>query len=251
MKIAFNILCWLASAYFFFAFNCVAGFPPKNLLEHGVFIYVILFSFFLLLPFARSFKIANIFEYTSRIDEIKTEVKDLKRETRELLTLQNSLISNVSQNVSNNVRIEIPSLTSAHVAEQELSSAENAVGTNNQVRNVNENIAQFIEGCGGDQDLALMKLRREFEKELRRILDKEISFSENRTSRQYLGLLSLWRRFLVVYPDRADMEGAFRYFVDVGNAATHGQVVPTANAEEAISIGLRVLSLLKGIAPLS
>lgn len=251
MKIAFNIFCWAISGYFFYAFHAAAGFPPKGVLQDGVFIYILLFSFFLLLPFARSFKITHFFEYTSRIDEVKQDLKDFKSETRQLFSLQSSMISNVSQSVTNTIHIAIPSLTSARAAEEDLTRAEHYFGSGAPSQEIDNNVSAFIERYEGDSSVALMMLRRDLEKELRRILGKEISFNETKEGRKYFSLSSLWRKLTEQIPLlKEGLESSFRYFVDVANAATHGQTIPAPNAEEAISIGLRLRNLLRGFSPI-
>ncbi len=251
MRNAFVWLCWLASAYFFVTLHMVAGIPPNQILNDGVFIYVLLFAFFLLLPFAQTLEIGNFFKYSAKINELKSEVKDFKEETRSLIALQNSLITNVSQSVSHNVSVTVPSLAQGRAAEEQLATLEQ-----NKTPNVETAleqataIAAYINSVGGDVNFALMRLRRDLEMQLRSVLDKELSFRMHARADdrpRLLSLRSLWNMFVERYPRERNSEKAFVYAVDVCNAAVHGQAVPRDVAEEALSLGLRVLDLIRNI----
>ena len=73
MKTAFIWVSWIAAAYFLITLHILAGYPPKEILDDGVFIYVLLFAFFLLLPFAQTLEIGSFFKYSAKIEEIKTK----------------------------------------------------------------------------------------------------------------------------------------------------------------------------------
>lgn len=251
MKIFFTVLCWLAAAYFFIALHIISGIPPKNIIDDGVFIYIILFAFFLLLPFAQTLEIGTFFKYSAKINEIKSEVKDFKEETRSLISLQNSMITNISHSVNHNVTVTVPSLTQGRAAEEQLDNLERDNASNIDTLIEKENtILNYIAGASGDVNIALMKLRRELEIDLRRLLEKELSFPTQDPlgyRPRLLTLRSLWKMFLERYPDERSLEKAFIYAVDVCNAAAHGQDVPPEVAEEALSLGLRVLDQIKSI----
>ncbi|MET3649837.1 hypothetical protein [Phyllobacterium ifriqiyense] len=254
MNRLFTGVCWLAAAYFCFSFHTIAGFPPKEILNDGIFIYVILFSFFLLLPFAQTLEIGSFFKYSAKIAEIKTEVKEFKEEIRSLITLQNSLITNVSQNVSHNVNVTVPSLTQGRLAEEKLAELEQSnmpPGQQEHLPQQDNAIVSYIHQAGGDPTFALMILRRDLEVELRRVLNKEVVFrgvnAKPAEGSRFYSLRSLWKMFVEKYPDQRNSEPAFFYVVDVCNATTHGQSVPPEVAEEALSMGLRVLELFRAL----
>lgn len=243
---AFNCISWFLAAYFMFAFHYNSGVPPTAILDDGLFIYVVLAIFFFLLPFAKTLKIGSVFEYAAKVEEIKKDVQDFKEETRQLIGLQNTLINNVSQTVSHNVHVTIPSLSAAHQAEEQLRNTLHA----GQYPDAEDHVTPFVEGAGGDYNLALMQLRRDLEIELRRILNKESSFSAQKTKSGFIGLGRLWSTFLRQHPDRRGMESALLYVLDICNAASHGQAVPEGHALEALSMGIKILGSLKEIEPL-
>lgn len=251
MRIVFNSACWLTAAYFFISLHLAFGFPPKQILTDGGFIYVLLFAFFLLLPFAQTLEIGTIFKYSAKINELKSEVKDFKEETRSLIALQNSLITNVSQSVNHNVLVTVPSLGQGRAAEEQLASLEQDVAPDGDTAQDQANtIAAYVDSAGGSVDFALMLLRRDLEMELRRVLDKELPFRKHSSTAdrpRLLSLRSLWNMFIEHYPRERNLEKAFIYAVDVCNAAVHGQDVPRDVAEEALSLGLRVLDLIRNI----
>lgn len=250
MKIAFICLSWMASCYFFVTLHMIAGLPPKDILSDGVFIYVFLFAFFLLLPFAQTLEIGTFFKYSAKLNDLKSEVKDFKEETRNLIALQNSLVTNMSQSVSHNVSITVPSLTQGRAAEEQLAALEdNQSPLGNIKTNHDSAITNYIHSAGGDINFALMRLRRDLEVELRRALDKEVSFRNNESFERprMLSLRSLWAKFVTIFPSEKQSEQAFIFAVDVCNAAVHGQDVPPEVAEEALSLGLRVLDLVRNV----
>ena len=242
----FQPMCWIVGLYFFVAFQWAVGFPPKGILDDGNFVLLALFILFLLLPFAQTLKLGNFFEYSAKIQEVKSDLRDFKNETRELIGLQSTLITKVSQNMSSNVHINIPSASSARQAEKKLATFERSENVNlsSSIQQPDDAVGYFIES-GGDNAYALMRLRAELERELRRILRKEVSFEIKGKSRKYFSLMSLWNLFIGQSDDRQNLEPAFRYIIDICNAAVHGQVVPPGHAEEAISMGLRVLEILR------
>ncbi|WP_417769871.1 hypothetical protein [Stappia sp.] len=251
MRIVFFCICWLGSAYFFVMLHMVAGLPPKHILDDGVFVYVLLFAFFLLLPFAQTLEIGTFFKYSAKINELKSEVKDFKEETRSLIALQNSLITNVSQSVNHNVLVTVPSLAQGRAAEEQLATLEQDIAPDGHTAQDQATaIAAYVDSAGGSVDFALMRLRRELEMELRRVLDKELPFRKHSPTAdrpRLLSLRSMWNMFIERYPHENNLEKAFIYTVDVCNAAVHGQNVPREVAEEALSLGFRVLDLLRNI----
>jgi hypothetical protein len=153
------------------------------------------------------------------------------------------LISNVSQSVSHSVNVTIPSLTAAREAEQKLES----VAPPKAMLESDAELSSYIDDAGGDYHLALMRLRRDLEMELRRILGKETSFALRKSNRKLFGLTSLWNMFKVGHPEQDRLEPALFYVADVCNASAHGQDVPEPNAHEALSMGLRILDTLRAI----
>lgn len=231
----------------------VSGYPPKNIMEGDAFIHLVLVLVFLLLVFADSFEFVGVFKYKSLIEGVKTEVKEFKEEIRSSISLQNSIINSVTQSVNNNINFYSgPTYTEAKAAERELSEAAQVIspeGDQPVLAQFGDETSDFINRYDGDRSVALMKIRSEIETELRRILNKQIDFqrSEGQYAARNLGVSALWRQLRSRDARFANMDSAFRYVVDICNAAAHGQTVPPANAEEAISMGLELRRLLGAI----
>ncbi|UDQ89533.1 hypothetical protein LJE71_00430, partial [Xanthobacter autotrophicus] len=253
MRIVFRLVCLFVAVYFGVAFFMVSGYPPRNIMEGDAFIYIILVLIFLLLIFVDSFELIGILKYKSLVENVKTDVKEFKDEVRSIISMQNSIINSVSQSVNNNVTVyQVPSTTQAKVAEGELAEAAREISPENDLNSSSqfgEEVSNFIAKYDGDHDVALMKIRRDIESELRRILNKKVDFqfSEARVASRNVGISTLWRQVRSSDARLVNMDSAFRYVVDICNAAAHGQVVPPANAEEAIGMGLELRRLLGAI----
>lgn len=235
-------ISWVLSAYFFVVFHVNLGFPPESGLHEGDLIYLGLFIFFFLIPIAHSVRLGSFLEYTAKVAEMKQDVKEFKEEIRNTVTVQSSLLSSVSQSVNHSVNVTLPSLSTAHEADEKLArTIHSASGQESRDAEM-----EYIEQVGGDINLALMRLRKELEVELRRILNVTTSFVVPRTKKFY-SIGTLWNMFLAGNKDLKGIESAFFYVLDICNAAAHGQEVPEEHAEEALAMGLKIRDRLKHI----
>ncbi len=228
MQKAFNGACWLIAAYFFVVANFSYGFPPDLTGSAGVAL-IAAFIFFLL-PFAKRLSLSGIFDFEAKIEDVKEEVKYFKQETRELLKIQNSLISSVSTNQTTQNIFHIPSLTDAANAERQLPQ------TAQISEEVNARISRALAIGGSEVNVELARTRMELERTLRNIVGKSVSLGGRRDVK-YLSLTTLWRKLLEERPEHRNLDAAMRYVTDICNAAIHGQMIPPDNAVEAIKLG--------------
>jgi len=240
-----RLLSLLLAGYFLYVFHRIVGFPPEKDLTTTSITYLLLFILFLLLPLSKKIKLGKLFEFEAKVNEIKSEVKEFKEETRQLITMQNTLINTVSNTISQSVNITLPSQNEIQEAKEELNST---------IRNppapdkLEEEIEELLASEGSDLNFALAKLRMEIERELRRILQKRVEVAEpNKMKGRFLSARSLFREFISLYPEYKGMYGSFDYVLKVCNAAVHGQIIPPGHAQEALQMGLKMLDELKNI----
>jgi len=192
---------------------------------------------------AKTLKIGNLLEYEAKVDEVKKEVKDFKEETRQILSMQNSLINTVSNTVSQNININVPGLKEAEEAKEKLNET---ISKPEHPEEIESEIDQFLASEGSDVHLALAKLRMEIERELRRIVGARTKAAEpSRMDGRFLSARSLFKKFTLEYPQYKGMFDSFDYIQKICNAAIHGQTISQGPAYEALYMGLRMLDELK------
>lgn len=241
----FPVLCYLLAAYFLYAFCAVVGVPPSKPLDGTSGSYMALALFLFMLPEAKKLKFGQLFEYEARVKEIKEEVKQFKDETRSTLAAYTTLVSAISNTVSQTINVNLPGREEATQANEDLDST---LKTKTEKSKIEEEIEMFLASEGNDLNYALAKLRMQLEKELRRILDKnpKASLTSNENTK-FFSARSLFLQFVRQYPNYEGIEGSFDYVLKVCNAAIHGQYIPEKYAHEALSMGFRMLAELKSI----
>ena len=165
----FPVLCYLLAVYFLYAFCAVVGVPPSKPLDGTSGSYLALALFLFMLPEAKNLKFGQLFEYEARVKEIKEEVKQFKDETRSTLTAYTTLVSAISNTVSQTINVNLPGRSEATQAREDLDST---LKTKTEKSKIEEDVEQFLASEGNDLNYALAKLRMQLERELRRILDK-------------------------------------------------------------------------------
>ncbi|MEX3007282.1 hypothetical protein [Hoeflea sp. TYP-13] len=223
-------VCWIASAYFFGIANLAYSYPPDLSGSAGIALLIGIALF--LLPFAKSLSITGLFSYEARIKEVKRDVSEFKAETRDLLKIQNSLITNVSNNQSTHNVFNIPSLTDAANAERQLGKTVRDVPS----PAVSARVERATAVGPTELNLELARTRMELEQELRKKLGRSTNLGGKRDTK-FLSLTGLWREYLRENEHLANLDSAMRYVVDISNAAIHGQNVPIEHAVEAIQMG--------------
>ncbi len=241
MTVVFRSICWVLAAYFFIIPHLLWGWPPEWAAPAAFPIALSIFLF--LLPFAKSISLGSWFSFEAKIDRIKDDVSAFKAETRNILAMQSSMITSVSQNVAQHTTFNLPSLSDAYTAERRIEeSSPTVVPTKNADGNFSEYIAQSLL----DPNLALAKLRMELEIEFRRILGKRTQLGA-KTDVKFMSLRSLWQEFFKCFEEKRYLLEALHYVNDICNAAIHGQRVPSEHAVEALSMGFRIVEELRDI----
>lgn len=241
----FPALCYLLAAYFLYAFSLVVGMPPSKPLDATSGSYLALALFMFMLPEAKKLKLGQLFEYEAQVKEIKEDVKQFKEETRSTLAAYTTLVSTISNAVSQTVNVNLPGLAEANEAKQEL---EATLRTKPERSEIEEKIELFLKAEDSDLNYALAGLRMQLEKELRRILGKrtETTFPAEENLK-FLSARSLFSQFVTRYPAYRGMGSSFDYVLKICNAAIHGQFIPEGYAHEALSMGFKMLTELKSI----
>lgn len=241
----FPTLCYLLSVYFLYAFCVVVGVPPNKPLDSTSGSYLVLALFLFMLPEAKRLKLGQLFEYEARVKEIKDEVRQFKDETRTTLAAYTSLVSAISNTVSQTITVNLPGRSEAAQAREDLDTTLKSKAPKSEIE---EEIEQFLAAEGNDLNYALAMLRMRLERELRRILGKHTKVSlTSEQPTKFLSARQLFLQFIRQYPNYQGIEGSFEYVLKVCNAAIHGQYIPEGYAHEALSMGFRMLSEIKNI----
>ena len=177
------------------------------------------------------------------MEQVQAEVKEVRTETRELLSTVSVLANAVSVNAHQNVVVNLPTVEDARAARDDLLSAStHSPEPDSQDR-------KFLEYLGaGDSDVhyALARLRMDLERELRRVLSKRLESGDPTNIRaSFLSARSLFRQLASALPRYRHMQSSFNYLLEVCNGAIHGQRLPENIVHEALDMGLRVLRELE------
>lgn len=229
-------------AIYFFALAHRLGFPPG---QDGQSMFFLLLSIFLaLLPFAKSLSFGDIFKFESQVEKLKEEVSSFRTEIRSVLNAQSTAIAGVSNRVSQQTTVNLPPISAAYSADRQIIEHSSAQAS----KPAKDYVTAYIEENVSDPNLALARLRMDLEAELRRILGKRSRLG-GKVDRKYLSMRSLWKEFTNQIPQSGYLVEGLQYVNDVANAAIHGQIVPSEHAEEALSMGIRILEELRSVEP--
>ena len=240
----FSIFSRLIAVYFIWVFHKHVGFPPTELLTFTSTTYLALFIFFLVLPFAQRIKLGKLIEFEAKVEQVRSDIKEVRTETRELISTVSIVANTISNSINQSMVVNLPKTEEAQVAREELSE----VLTQDPEPTVQaKEILDYIETGDSDVHYALVRLRADLERELRRVLDKHLeSEYPSKMRGKFLSARSLFRRLVSVSPRYEKMQNSFHYLLRVCNAAVHGQRIPDDIAREAIDMGLRILRELEG-----
>jgi hypothetical protein len=241
----FPSICYVGAAYFLYAFCHVIGIPPNKPIDASSGSYLALVLFLFMLPEAKKLKVGQLFEYEAKVKEIKQEVREFKEETRSSLTAYTSLVSAISNTVSQTINVHLPGQEAVNQAREDL---EQALTKRAAAEPVEDEVEAFLNAAGGDLPYALAKLRMQLERELRRILKKRtVALSPISENMKFMSTRSLFNQFIDQVPVYERIRKSFDYVLKVCNAAIHGQIVPEGHAHEALSMGVQMLSELSHI----
>ena len=98
-------ISWLISLYFLSGVSSHLGFPPTIKITVGHLVYIVLWLFFLFLPFFKRIKIGKILELEREVEKTKTDIKEFKEEVRTNLSHLNKYQYNWQLVQSNNGKL--------------------------------------------------------------------------------------------------------------------------------------------------
>ena len=242
-KHALAILSRLIAIYFIWAFHLHVGFPPIESLSSTAATYLAVFVFFLVLPFAQRVSLGKLIEFEAKVEKVQADVKEVRTETRELISTISVVANALSASMSQNVVVNIPNMGEAQEAREELSEAiEDDPDPSTHERNVQD----YLEAGEADIHYALARLRMDLERELRRVLRERVKTDVPLSMQgRHLAARPLFRRLVSAVPRYKNMQSSFDYVLKVCNAAIHGQKISEGIALEAVDMGLRLLRELE------
>ena len=239
----FSIFSCLVAVYFIWAFHQHVEFPPTKDLTITSVAYLILFVFFIILPFSRRLKIGRILEFETKVKEMRQEVREVREETRQLISTVSTVANSMSSTISQTIQFGIPEKEEAEIAEEKLSEV---ITDPPEQRDHQRDIQALLSAGESDIHYALARLRIDMERELRRILRKHSEFCDPSSMQgSFLSVRSLFRMLVRAEPRYERMEYSLGYMLRVCNSAIHGQRVPEDVAYKAMDMGLRMLGELK------
>ena len=241
-NLLFPVFSRFVAVYFIWAFHQLAGFPPDKDLSTASMSYLVLFIFFMVLPLAQRIRIGKFLEFEAKVKRVEEEVRDVRTETRQLV----STISAVANTISSSVRQTVVLNFSAEERERARAGMADIDVEGVEPQAQKREIQRLLDADGSDVNYALARLRMDLEQELRRVLGKRLSVDDPISFEgKYLTARSLFHRLVSEVPKYERMEAPFHYTLKVCNAAIHGQSVPENIAYEAMDLGLRMLDELK------
>jgi hypothetical protein len=233
-------LSWLISFYFLSSFVANAGFPPHREILIGDAFYVLLWLFFLFLPFFSKIKIGGFLELERQVEQAREDLREFKAEVRNSLSVLSTNVNTIG-GMSNHVTVNIPGLQELREARETVES--NAPQSTDEARQVEKKLMMQSE----DTTLALARTRIEIERYLRKILGKRVAITSNLQRAKLMGARQLFGEFLREYPDLSYLKRSFEYVTQICNAAIHAQHVPDEKAQEALALGAQIIAVLNDI----
>lgn len=231
---------WIVAAYFGVGFIAKAGLPPKTDLLIGDAFFVGLFLFFLFLPFFNKIKVGSWLELEREIKEAKKEataatqeLADFKIEVRNTLNVVSTQRTNVYVNGAPNA---------AQLREQQAAIATKLDSTEQSTVAKYEETVKSQES--DDVAYVLAKVRIDIERLLRTIVGKRIGPVPN-TNIKLASARQLFDSLVQMEEAWEYLRRPFEYVNRVCNAAIHGQLVSSEQADEALKLGAQIIAALK------
>ena len=242
-----SVLSLLFAGYFIWAFHLHAGFPPSEPLTPTAITYLVVFIFFLVLPFAQRLKLGRLIEFEAKVEQFREDVKEVRTDTREAISSVSASVNTISASVNTiNQNVTVNLKEEAQVAREELSETLPPPEPAAQEQDIQDHLAAY----DADVNLALARLRMDLEGELRRILGRTVVGDPLETQGKFLSARALFRRLGAREPRYRNMQQSFDYVMRACNAAIHGRQIPRDIAYETIGVGLRILGELTNEAEL-
>ena len=231
---------WAIAIYFFWAFHLHVGFPPTEPLTHSAAAYLALFVLFLVLPAARKLRIGKLFDFEAKVDQVRTEVKEVRTETRDLVSTMASVANSISTSVNQSLNLYLPPPDDTRDAKQGVADLPTPSLEAGQ-----DQVLDYVGAGDSDPQYALARMRIDLERALRRVLETHEP-ADSRFAPAAHSASSLFLRLADTRPRYRRMKPSFEYVINACNAAIHGRHVPDNVAYETIDMGLRLLRDLEG-----
>ena len=235
----FSLFPRLIALYFFWMFHLHTGFPPVALLTPTAATYLMLSVFFLLIPLARRLKLGRLIEFEAKIEKAKEEVKEIRTDTQRSISTLSTMITAISASMNQNVIVNLPGPEDARSARNDLSDLLTSPLEQREVK-------EYLDEGDSDVNYALVRLRVDLERQLRRVLGKRLEWQDRPGSTEkFVTARPLFRRLVSEIPQYESMQSSFDYILRVCNAAIHGQRIPESVAYDATEMGLGMLHKLE------
>jgi hypothetical protein len=234
------VFSWTISLYFCIDLVHEIGILPDglNLIGHAP--VVILFLFFLFLPFFTKIKIGKLLELEREVKNTKEEVKDFKSEVRNSLSVISTNVNTIG-GFSNQFTVNLPNMNELRGVRKEIE--------NNSPRMEKDEKQDDLEQVllREDPALALAWTRIEIERLLRTFIGRDLNswYAQGKADVKFASLPQLFEAFVKKYPEYQYLRDAFSYVTQVCNAAIHAQFVPDDKAREALGLGGQVIVILR------
>jgi hypothetical protein len=210
--------------------------------------YLLLGIGLFILPAAKKLKLFNLFEFESRVKEIKEDVKQFKDETRTMISIVTGIVNTVSNSSQTIINNNLSDSINKSLKEEEPAAKahlEDALRGVDKQKQPEPNIESYLASTGNDLNLALAKLRIDLEREVRNILNSRIDAAQERLDPKFTSLGSMFPQLVKNFPKYWGMSSSFQYVVNVCNAAIHGVPVVESQLREALYMGLQILGEIK------
>ncbi len=231
---------WIVAAYFGVGFIAKAGFPPKTDLLIGDALFVAIFLFFLFLPFFNKIKVGSWLELEREIKEAKKEATAAKQELADFkIEVRNTL--NVVSTQRTNVYVN-GAPNAAQLREQQAAVATKLNSTEQSTVEKYEETVKSQES--DDVAYVLAKVRIDIERLLRTVVGRRIGPVPN-ANIKLASARQLFDTLIQTEEAWEYLQRPFEYVNRVCNAAIHGQLVSSEQADEALKLGAQIIAALK------
>ena len=168
------VLSWLVSCHFLLGFVISVGFPPNRDLLVGRVLFVLLWLFFLFLPFFTKIKIGRFLELEREVAKAKEELREFKAEVRNSMSVLSTNVNTIG-GMTNQVTVNVPGVAELREARKVVEEEAPA-----DAKETADQVEERIILQSDDATLALARTRIDIERLLRNILGKRTSLPAGR-----------------------------------------------------------------------
>lgn len=232
-------LSWLVSFYFLSGFVDDLGFPPKPNVSWSHIVLLVMWLFFLFLPFFNKIKIGKFLELEREVEKTKSEMKEFKEDVRNNLSIISTNINSIG-NLSNQLTLNLPGYSDLESFKKLLDEKfpEAKVKRSQEIR-------EELLLDEDDTVMALARTRIKIESLLRKITQKpEFNFPASESRDRFIPIHEMFRMVVQRYDQYYDLRKPFDFVIRACNAAVHAQRISQTQADEAIQLGAKIIAIL-------